>query len=76
METATQVELDKDSIIKRLTSDLERCHKESVKLVAILLDVAQYVGCKRDSNYATIKELKLWAVGQVKVRRLESRQEV
>lgn len=75
-EAATECVVDdKEQTIRRLTSDLERCHHESVKLVGILLDVAACVGCKRDSNYSTIKELKLWATGQVKVRKVESMQQ-
>lgn len=65
---------DLDAMCRRLTSDLERCHKESVKLVSILLDVAACVGCKRDSNYTTIKELKVWAKRQVEAQKLKSSQ--
>ena len=71
---AQQVEVDKDTMIRRLTSDLGRCHQESVKLIGILLDVASCVGCKRESNYSTIRALKVWAALQVDSLKLKSMQ--
>ena len=65
---------DLDAMCRRLTSDLARCHQESVKLVGILLDVAYAVGQKKESNYSTIRALKGWAKEQVEAMKLKSMQ--
>ena len=70
----TKEQDDKIAMISRLTSDLERCHKESVKLIGILLDVAYAVGQKKESNYSTIRALKGWAKEQVEAMKLKSMQ--
>lgn len=70
-ETVEAVSVEsQDAMIRRLTSELAACHNESVRLLKVLLNVAQCLQLKKNDHYSTIKALKRWAVDQLEAQKL------
>ena len=66
----------KDAMIRRMTSELAKCHQESVKLIKLLNNTAMCLKLKKQTNYETIRELKAWVKTQLEVQQLQPKEAV
>jgi len=67
VETVVEVKEDLAAMVRRMTSDLSHCHNESVKLMKVILNVADALGQRGGDHRETVRNLKKWTTGQLEV---------
>ena len=56
---------DLAAMVRRMTSDLSQCHNESVKLMKVILNVADALGERGHDHRDTVRNLRKWAGNQL-----------